>query len=127
MLGDGGGDQPPLCHAWRGCLITDILQDAWLEDWITEAMVLSPGEAILFFGRCSRNKGLPYCRARDVEFGLGGPFNWAGRSAQIEASMKTVQTGHCAIGEAVVEENESQRARVIKEKGKAPKDSSCGL
>ena len=75
MLGDGGGDQPPPSHAWGGCLITNILQQDWLEDWITEALVLSPGEAILFFGRYSRNEGLPYCRVRGVEFGLGSPIN----------------------------------------------------
>ena len=74
MLGDGGGNQPPPSHAWGECLITNILQEAWLEDQITKATVLSPGEANLFFGRYSRNEGLPYCRARDIEFGLGGPF-----------------------------------------------------
>ena len=51
MLGDGGGNQPP-------------------EDQITEAMVLFPGEAILYFGRCFRNEGLPYCRARNIDFSL---------------------------------------------------------
>ena len=86
-----------------GCLITNILQEAWLEDQITEAVVLSPEKAILFFSRCSRNEGLPYHRARNVEFGLGAPFNWARRTAQIEALRKTVQEGHCAIIKAVVE------------------------
>ena len=65
-------------------------------------MVLSSGEAILFLSRHSRSKGLPYHRARDVEFGLGGPLNWAGTSAQIEALMKTMQEIHCAIIKAVV-------------------------
>ena len=91
--GDRGDDQPPLSHAWEGCLITNILQEAWPEDQITEAVVLSPEEAILFFGRYSRNEGLPYCRAGNIEFDLGGPFNWAGRPIQIEASRKTVQEG----------------------------------
>ena len=37
MLGDGGGDQPPLTPCmWEGGLITDILQEAWLDDHITE-------------------------------------------------------------------------------------------
>ena len=103
MLGDRGGDQPPLPHAWEGDLITNILQEPWLDNSITEAVVLSPGKAILFFSRCSKNEGLPYCKARDVEFGLGGPFNWARRSVQIEASRKNVQEGHHAILKAVVE------------------------
>ena len=57
----------------------------------------------MFFGRCSRNEGLPYCRVRNIEFGLGGPFNWAGRPTQIEASRKTVQEGCNVITKAVVE------------------------
>ena len=75
MLGDGGGNQPLPTHVLGGCLITDILQEAWPEGQITEAMALSPEEAILFFGRHSGNEWLPYCRARNVEFGLGGPFH----------------------------------------------------
>ena len=72
-------------------------------------MVLSPGEAILFFGRCSKNEVLPYHRARNVEFDLGVPFNWAGRSVQIEALRKTMQEGHHAILEAVVEKKMKAR------------------
>ena len=78
MLGGRGGDQPPPPHVWEGGLITDILQEAWPEDCITEAMILSPGEAILFFGRCSKNNRLPYHRARDIKFGLGGPLTGLG-------------------------------------------------
>ena len=103
MLGDGEGDQPPPPHVWEGGLITNMLQEACPEDHITKAVVLSPGEAILFFGRCSKNEWLSCHRAIDVEFGLGGPFNWARRSVQIEALRKTVQEGHHAILEAVVE------------------------
>ena len=109
-LGDRGGDQSLLTHVWGGCLITDILQEAWPEDQITEAVVLSPEETILFFSRHSRNERLPYYRARNVEFGLGGLFNWAGRPAQIEASRKTVQEGCHTIIEAVIEKK--MKARV---------------
>ena len=93
----------PTIHVWGGCLITNILQEAWLEDWITKAMVWSPWKAILFLDRHSKNEGLPYCRARNIEFGLGGLFNQAGRSTQIEASRKAMQEGCCVILEAVVE------------------------
>ena len=84
-------------------MITNILQEACLEDQITKAIDLSPGEAILFFGRCSKNEVLPYQRARHTEFSLGGQFKWAGRSAQMEASSKTIQEGGHAILEAMVE------------------------
>ena len=109
MLGDGGGNQPPPSHAWGGCLITDKFQEAWPEYQITKAVVLSPGEAILFFSKCSRNEGLPYYRARNVDFGLGGPFSWAGRPTQIEVSRKTVQEGCCAIIKVVVEKKMKAR------------------
>ena len=102
-LGDREGDYPPPSRAWGGCLITDILQEAWLEDQITKTMVLSPGESILFFSRCFRNEALPYHRARNVEFGLGGPLNWARRPAQIDTLRETVQEGCCTIIKAVVE------------------------
>ena len=87
----------PAMHG--GCLITDILQEAWPEDWIPEAMVLSPGEAIPFFGRHSKNEGLSYHRTR----------YWARRSTQIEASRKTMPEGCCAILKAVVEKKMKAR------------------
>ena len=90
-------------------MIADILQEAWPDDCITEAVVLSPGEAILFFGRHPRNEGLPYHQARGIEFDLGGPFNWASRSVQIEALRITVQEGCCVILEAVVERKTKAR------------------
>ena len=51
----------------------------------------------------ARWPGLPYCKARGVKFGLGGPFNWARRSVQIEAFRKNLQEGYHAILKAVVE------------------------
>ena len=53
-LREGRGDQPPPPHAWSVLLIVDILQDACPKDQITEAIVLSLGEAIMFFGRLLR-------------------------------------------------------------------------
>ena len=49
-LGEGGGDQPPPSHAWSGLLIVDMLQEG-LKEQITKAVILAPGEAILFFGQ----------------------------------------------------------------------------
>ena len=130
-------------------------KEAWLLTYIKKpgqtTALLKPwsclqGEAILFFSRCSKNEGLPYCKVIDVEFCLGGPFNWAWRSVQIEALRKTVQESHRAILEAVVEkttkargqglchpwgcgreDNEGQRAGSSTQKDKAPQTSSCSL
>ena len=49
ILGEGGGDQSPPPHAWTSSLIADMFQDG-LEEQITEAVVLGPGTAVLFFG-----------------------------------------------------------------------------
>ena len=49
----------PQCPMQGGCLITNILQEAWPEDQITEAVVLSPGEAILFLESAPRTRGFP--------------------------------------------------------------------
>ena len=68
-----------------------ILQEAFPKDWITKAIVLSLGEAILFFGRCSHNEGLLYQKVKDIVLCLRGSFNWARKPAQIEATVNTVQ------------------------------------
>ena len=90
-------------------LITDILQEACPGDQITKAVVLVLGQAILFFGRCSCKEGLLYRNAQDIELGLKGHANWAGRTAQVEATVNTMQEGcgHCS-GEI----NKIQRPRV---------------
>ena len=73
----GGGDQSLPSHAWSGLLIVDMFQDCFKE-WITKAVTLAPGEAILFFWRWSHKEGLPYTSARDIGFSLTGPVNWLG-------------------------------------------------
>ena len=65
-LEEGKGDQPPPSHMWSGLLIADILQEGCPGDQITEAVVLAPGEAILFFGRCSLKEGLLSSNAEDI-------------------------------------------------------------
>ena len=76
-------------------IIADMFQDG-LEEQITEAVVLAPGEVILFFGRWSR-EGLLLGDMRDVGFHLGDPVNWAGREPQVEMMVCAVQEGFQAI------------------------------
>ena len=111
MLGERRSSTPtiPCMGRMGGWLITDILQKAWPADCITEAVVLSPGEVILFFSRHSKDEGISYCRARNIEFGLGGPFNWTGRSAQTEALRKTMQEVCCVIPMAMVEKKKKAK------------------
>ena len=100
-LGEGGGDQPSPPNAWTSLLIANMFQDG-LEEWITEAVVLAAGEAILFFGQQLLKEGLPLGDARDVGFCLGSPVNCAGREAQVEMMVSTVQEGHWAIADTIM-------------------------
>ena len=104
----GRGDQPQPCHTWSGSLIADMFQED-LEEGITKAVVLAPGEAILFFGWWSLKEGLPLGNSRDVRFSLTGPVNGAGRTAQVEATANTVQEGLQATVDAVVEKRTKAR------------------
>ena len=71
-LGEGRGDQPPPLHVWTSSLIADIFQEG-LEERITKAVVLAPGEAVLLSGRQSLKEGLPHGKTRDVAFSMAGP------------------------------------------------------
>ena len=69
-LEEGRGNQLPPSQMWSGLPIADILQEACPGDCITEAVVLVPGDAILFFTRCSCKKGLLYRDAKDIALSL---------------------------------------------------------
>ena len=106
-LGEGG-DQPTLSHVWSKSLIAHKFQDD-LKELITKAVILAPGEAILFFGRQLHKEGLPFGSARDVRFRLKGSVNWAERLPQVEATVNTVQEGHQAIADTVMEMKKKAR------------------
>ena len=104
----GEGSQPLPSHAWSGLLISNMFQHN-LKEWITEAVVLAAGEAILFFGGWSHKEGLPYTSARDIGYSLTGPINWARRTGQVEVTANMVQEGHWAIADAVMEKQTKAR------------------
>ena len=80
-----------------------------LEEWITEAAVLAPGEAILFFRWQLLKEGLSLGDARDVGFCLASPVNWARREAEVEMMVRTVREGHWAIADTVMEKKTKAR------------------
>ena len=94
---------------WNGSLITNIFQDACPGDQITEAIVLAPGEAVLFFGRCSLQLGLLCNNVWDVEVSFCGPVNWGGRTVQVDTTINTMQEGCQAIADAVMEKKMKTR------------------
>ena len=60
------GAVPPLSHSWMAPLVDDMLHD--IRTSLTEAVVIGPGRAVLFYGRCSMREGLTTDEARDATF-----------------------------------------------------------
>ena len=68
-----------------------------------EAVIICPGKAVLFYGRCSLGKGLKADEARDAAFLLMGAGTWVGKLAYLTADPMTLQEGKRAITHAVSE------------------------
>ena len=98
-LTDELGDVPPPPHSWTPLVIEDMLQEA--RAGLTEAVVIGPGRAILFYGRHSMGEGLKADEARDAAFLLPGAGMWVGKSAYLTADPMTIQEGKRAIAQAM--------------------------
>ena len=93
------GAIPPPSHSWMAPLVEDMLQEA--RTGLTEAVVLGPGRAVLFYGRHSLGEGLKADEARDAAFLLTGAGMWVGKSAYLTANLMTIPEGKRAIAQAV--------------------------
>ena len=100
-LTDELGDVPPLPHAWTAPVVEDMLQEA--RAGLTEAVVIGPGRAILFYGRHSMGEGLKADEVRDAAFLLTGAGMWVGKSAYLTANPMTIQEGRRAIAQAILD------------------------
>ena len=98
-LTDELGDIPPPPHAWMAPVVEDMLWEA--RAGLTETVVIGPGRAILFYGRCSMGEGLKVDKARDATFLLTGARTWVGKLAYLTANPMTIQEGRRAIAQAV--------------------------
>ena len=70
---------------------------------LTEAVVVGPGKAVLFYGRHSLGEGLKEDEARDAAFLLTGAGTWVGKSAYLTADPMTLQEGKRAIACTVLD------------------------
>ena len=68
---------------------------------LTEAVVIGPGRATLFYGRHLMGEGLKADEARDATFLLTGAGKWVGKSAYLTANPMTIQEGRRAIAQAI--------------------------
>ena len=85
------GAVPPPSHSWMAPLMEDMLHDARTR--LTKAVVIGPGRAVLFYGRCSMGEGLTVDEARDAAFLLTGAGTWVGKLAYLTADSMTIQEG----------------------------------
>ena len=93
------GTVPPPSHSWMAPLMEDMLHDA--RTGLTEAMVIGPGRAVLFYGRCSMGEGLTTDEARDAAFLPTGAGMWVGKLAYLATDPMTIQEGRRAIAQAI--------------------------
>ena len=61
-------------HSWTTLVIEDMLRET--RAGLTEAVVVGPGKAILFYRRHSLGEGLKADKARNAAFLLTGAGTW---------------------------------------------------
>ena len=86
---------------WTAPVVEDMLREA--RDGLTEAVVIGPGRAILFYGRRSMGEGLKVDKARDAAFLLTGAGTWVGKLAYLTTDPMTLQEGKRAITQAILD------------------------
>ena len=85
--------QPPLME--------DMLHDARTR--LPKAVVIGPGRAVLFYGRCSMGEGLTVDEARNAAFLLTGAGMWVGKLVYLTADPMTIQESRQAIAQAITD------------------------
>ena len=98
-LTDELGDVLLSSHAWMAPVVEDMLQET--RGGLTEAVVIGPGRAIVFYGRRSMGEGLKADEARDAAFLLTGAETWVGKSGFLTANPMMLQEGRRAIACAI--------------------------
>ena len=84
------GAVPP-SHSWTTPIVEDMLHD--VRTSFTEAVVMGPGKAVLFYGRHTLGEGLKTDEARDATFLLTRAGMWVGKPAYLSTSPMTIQEG----------------------------------
>ena len=85
------GAVPPPSYSWMAPLVEYMLHD--IRTRLTKSVVIGPGRAVLFYGRCSMGEGLTTDKARDATFLLTGAGMWVGKSAYLTTDPMIIQEG----------------------------------
>ena len=96
---EDGGATPLPPHAWQVPVVEDMLQDG--KSGLTEAVVMGPGQAILFYWRKTVGKGLSLGEACDAMFTLSGAISWVGKQAQLNTNTVSLWEGWQMIVQAI--------------------------
>ena len=83
------GATPPPPHAWQVPVVEDMLCDG--RPSLTEAIVMGPGQAVLFYGRQSLGEALSLGEVRDAMFTLSWTISWVCKQAQLNANPLRLQ------------------------------------
>ena len=87
----------PPSHSWMVPRVEVMLQEA--RTGLTEAVVIGPGRAVLFYGRHLMGEGLKADKARDAAFLLTGAGTWVGKAIlphRQPNDHSRGQKGHCS-------------------------------
>ena len=95
------GAVPLPSHSWTAPLVEDMLCD--VRTGLTKVVVIGPGRAVLFYGRCSLGEGLTADEARDATLLHTGKGTWVGKLAYLAADPITIQEGRWGITQAVTD------------------------
>ena len=88
-------------HSWTAPVVEDMLCDA--RTGLTEAVVIGPDWAVLFYGRHSMGEGLMVDEARDATFLFTGAGTWVGKLAYLATNPMTIQEGKRVIAQAILD------------------------
>ena len=91
---------PPSPHAWMAPMVEDMLHHS--KTGLPEAVVMGPGNAILFCRRQSLGEGLSWVRW-ETAFTLTGADSWVGKSAHLATNPITIWEGQQVIAQAITE------------------------
>ena len=90
---------PPPCHTWQVPIMEDMVWEG--RTGLIEAIVTSPGWAILFYGWQLLGEGLNLGEVRDATFTLSGVIAWVGKQVQLSAKSVSLGNGRQLIAQAI--------------------------
>ena len=90
---------PPPPHTWQALIMEDMVQDG--KAGLTEAVLTTPGQTILFYGQQSLWEGLSLGEAHNAMFTLSDTTGCVGKQAQLSTKAVSLGDGQQLITQAI--------------------------